>query len=146
MKKNMRVIVNGKPYEIEIDDLTKNPATVLVNGVPYQVELESAEKPHDVSLVEVPVPAESNPANGSSAKVSAAAAAGANALTAPMPGVVMDITVKAGDKVTRGQQLCALEAMKMKSAIRSPKDGVIASVDVVEGARVSHGAVLFRYE
>jgi biotin carboxyl carrier protein len=62
-----------------------------------------------------------------------------------MPGNVLNIEVKAGDRVSFRQQLCSLEAMKMKNAIRSPRDGVIASVEVSEGQAVSHGDVLFTF-
>jgi biotin carboxyl carrier protein len=62
-----------------------------------------------------------------------------------MPGNVLDITVKPGDRVRFRQQLCSLEAMKMKNAIRSPRDGVIAIVNVTEGQAVSHGDVLFTF-
>ena len=63
-----------------------------------------------------------------------------------MPGNILDIAVQAGDKVRFGQPLCALEAMKMKSAIRSPRDGVIAEVQVAEGQSVGYGDILFTFE
>jgi glutaconyl-CoA/methylmalonyl-CoA decarboxylase subunit gamma len=63
-----------------------------------------------------------------------------------MPGTILGIAVKSGDKVTRGQLLCYLEAMKMKSAIRSPREGIIATVDVTDGLKVPYGQILFRYE
>ncbi len=62
-----------------------------------------------------------------------------------MPGIIHDVAVKPGDKVTPGQQLCTLEAMKMKSAIRTSKEGVIASVEVTNGQKVAHGDVLVRF-
>jgi len=63
-----------------------------------------------------------------------------------MPGSVLDIAVKPGDRVRFRQQLCSLEAMKMKNAIRSPRDGVIASVEVTPGQTVAHGDALFTFE
>ncbi len=63
-----------------------------------------------------------------------------------MPGNILDIRVKPGDKVRFRQPLCSLEAMKMKNLIRSPRDGLIASVEVSEGQSVSHGDVLFTFE
>jgi biotin carboxyl carrier protein len=66
-------------------------------------------------------------------------------LTAPMPGVILDIAVKPGDKVAYGGMLCALEAMKMKNAIRANHELVIASVEVQEGQKVAYGDVLFRF-
>jgi biotin carboxyl carrier protein len=62
-----------------------------------------------------------------------------------MPGVIMDITVKPGDKVAAGDIVCALEAMKMKNMIRSQREGTVASVEVSEGQRVPFGAVILRF-
>jgi biotin carboxyl carrier protein len=60
-----------------------------------------------------------------------------------MPGTVLEILVKPGDAISVGQQLCSLEAMKMKSAIRSPREGIIASVEVTDKQRVAFGETLF---
>jgi biotin carboxyl carrier protein len=62
-----------------------------------------------------------------------------------MPGVIHNISVKPGDSITPGQQVFALEAMKMKSAIRATQAGVVASIEVVEGQRVAYGQVLLKY-
>ena len=62
---------------------------------------------------------------------------------APMPGKVMDIAVKVGDKVGQGDTLCNLEAMKMKSPIRSPDEGTVAQVLISEGQNVGYGDILF---
>jgi 3-methylcrotonyl-CoA carboxylase alpha subunit len=70
-------------------------------------------------------------------------AASGNRFTAPMPGTIFDILVKPGDAISVGQQLCSLEAMKMKSAIRSPREGIIASVEVTDKQRVAFGETLF---
>jgi pyruvate carboxylase len=59
-----------------------------------------------------------------------------------MPGVILDIAVHTGDEVKKGDALCALEAMKMKSAIRAPKDGVVSKVAVQNGAKVNHNDLL----
>ena len=67
-------------------------------------------------------------------------------IKAPMPGTILDVAVKPGQSVKRGDRLCALEAMKMKNAIRSPRVGVIASVEVTEGRKVVFGDVLIRFE
>ncbi len=59
-----------------------------------------------------------------------------------MPGNILDVKVKVGDKVTNGQCLCVLEAMKMENEIPAPRDGVITSVVVAKGATVEAGSVL----
>ena len=63
-------------------------------------------------------------------------------LTAPMPGVVLDIRVAAGDTVTTGQTLVVLEAMKMEHHMNAPFDGEVAEVLVVAGQQVDSGVVL----
>ena len=63
-----------------------------------------------------------------------------------MPGQIVEVFVKAGDAVEAGQEVCSLEAMKMKNVIRSHRNGVIASVDVTPGQAVAHGDILFTFE
>ena len=140
MKKIIRVLVNDKPYEVEINDLKTSPAEVKVNGVVYRVVIEEG-------AANAPCPPEETKpaASVTAGKPATKVAVDANSYTAPMPGVILDITVKAGDQVSYGQQLCALEAMKMKNAIRAPRELVIASVEVSEGQKVQYGEVLFKF-
>jgi biotin carboxyl carrier protein len=63
-----------------------------------------------------------------------------------MPGVIIEVTAKVGDRVKYGQQLCTLEAMKMNNTIRSPRDGVVAKAEVAVGQTVTHGQVLFTFD
>ncbi len=72
----------------------------------------------------------------------ASGAAGDGSLRAPMPGKVTQISVKAGDAVTKGQPLLTLEAMKMEHALAAPFDGVVAELSAELGAQVSEGALL----
>jgi propionyl-CoA carboxylase alpha chain len=66
-------------------------------------------------------------------------------LPCPMPGLVVDVPVKKGDRVTRGQNLVTLESMKMESGVASPVDGTIAEVLVTQGDAVDAGDVLVRF-
>ena len=71
-----------------------------------------------------------------------AGAAGAVSVTAPMPGNILDVKVKAGDSVKAGDTLLILEAMKMENEISAPQDGTIASVNVRKGDVVNSGDLL----
>jgi acetyl/propionyl-CoA carboxylase alpha subunit len=65
-----------------------------------------------------------------------------SALTAPMPGTVIRVLVKEGDRVAHRQPLVVLEAMKMETPLVSPYDAVVKAVHVAEGDRVAGGALL----
>jgi 3-methylcrotonyl-CoA carboxylase alpha subunit len=67
-------------------------------------------------------------------------------LTAPMPGKVVSFAVQAGDKVSRGQALAIMEAMKMEHTIAAPADGVVAEILYAPGDQVPEGAELLRLQ
>lgn len=150
-RRRMKAVVNGKPYIVEVEDLATSPVRVTVDGRPFEVDIETMES--EVAQVE-PVAAPARPAivepvapAGQPARPAAApGSASSREITAPMPGNILDILVEVGDSVSGGQELCSLEAMKMKNAIRTSRDGVIATVEVTEGQSVAHGAVLFTLE
>ena len=68
------------------------------------------------------------------------AAAEGGRLTAPMPGKVVSFAVKAGDKVSKGQALAVMEAMKMEHTIAAPADGMVAELMYAPGDQVAEGA------
>ena len=65
-------------------------------------------------------------------------------LTAPMPGKVVSFSVKAGDKVSRGQPLAVMEAMKMEHTIAAPADGTVEELLFAPGEQVAEGDELLR--
>ena len=67
-------------------------------------------------------------------------------MTAPIPGTIVAVLVKAGESVKTGQELCTLEAMKMKNPIPAPVDGVIKEVKTDVNARVNPGDVMIVIE
>jgi 3-methylcrotonyl-CoA carboxylase alpha subunit len=68
------------------------------------------------------------------------------ALLSPMPGRVISVEVRLGDRVARGQKLLTLEAMKMEHSLAAPFEGVVAELQAVEGGQVSEGTLLVRVE
>ena len=140
---------------MEIGDLAQSPIQVIVDGEEFQVRLESDAA--EVSKGSVPVmsmaanpaalgagpatPADRN--RGLSARPTATRA---KTLTAPMPGVVLAVRVKAGDRVKRGEEVCLLESMKMELNILAGADGVVKKVFVSQGQNVAYGAILVEFE
>ncbi|HET6526288.1 acetyl/propionyl/methylcrotonyl-CoA carboxylase subunit alpha [Sphingopyxis sp.] len=121
-------------------------APFLLDGKRVEVELHGpgAEAPAPAMLV----------AEGGSvwqlapwrADASAGGAAGDGAILSPMPGKVIAVDVAAGDKVTKGQKLLTLEAMKMEHSLTAPFDGVVAELNATAGAQVQVEALLVRIE
>jgi biotin carboxyl carrier protein len=105
---------------------------ITVNGTAYKVEVE------EVGAAPVAAPAAPAPAAAPAAPV----AAGAKEITAPMPGTIVNVAVKAGDAIQKGQVLVVFEAMKMEQEVVAPCDGTIASVNVNQGEAVDTGKVL----
>ena len=113
---------------------------ITVNGNTYEVYVEEA----DASSAPVAAPVASTPAPAAkpAAPKAAPVAAGANKVTAPMPGTVLQVKVSQGQSVKKGDVICVLEAMKMENDIPAPCDGVIASINVQKGASVGAGDIL----
>jgi 3-methylcrotonyl-CoA carboxylase alpha subunit len=76
----------------------------------------------------------------------AGGAAGDGSLLSPMPGRIISVEVRQGDRVTKGQKLLTLEAMKMEHSMVAPFDGVVAELSASEGAQVTEGTVLAKVE
>ena len=61
-------------------------------------------------------------------------------MTAPLPGVIIEVSVKVGDAVKAGDQVAVLEAMKMENAIEATCDGTVTAISVNKGDSVLEGA------
>ncbi len=68
-----------------------------------------------------------------------------NELKAPMPGLVLEINVKPGDQLQKGDRILVLEAMKMENVIKSPADVTVASIEVEKGKTVDKNQVMVRF-
>jgi len=69
-----------------------------------------------------------------------------SALRSPMPGLILAVAVKKGDKVVKGQELCTIEAMKMQNVLRAERDGVVADVPVSPGASVQVDDIIIDFQ
>ncbi|MBQ7906764.1 MAG: biotin/lipoyl-binding protein [Clostridia bacterium] len=108
---------------------------VTVNGNVYEITLEVIDKA-DIKAAPAAPAAEAAPAPAAPAQ------AGAQTITAPMPGNILKVNVTNGQAVKKGDVLMILEAMKMENEIMCPADGTVASVNVTAGTTVEAGTVL----
>ena len=140
--KEYKIKINGNNYNVTIDEVEDNVAKVEVNGTPYNVEFEKPiSKPKTISVVNKPAAAPSAGPAPANKPAAAPAAAGGATVNSPLPGVVLEIKVKDGDKVTKGQTIIVLEAMKMENAIEAPCEGTV-TIKVQKGDSVLEGATL----
>lgn len=155
MGKTFRLTVNDKTYGVEIGDLNQSTIEVRVDGEMFSVRLESDAPEVDrgpapvMSMAANPVAPTASPAVPSprtKGPSTPPAATDGKVLTAPMPGVVLAVRVKAGDKVKRGEEMVLLESMKMELNILAGSDGVVKKVSVTQGQNVAHGAILVEFQ
>lgn len=124
MLRKFRVKINQKEYLVEMEELTPAPQ---VGSAPVQV----APTPVPTPVVPTPTPTPVSSGEG-------------EAVNAPMPGTILDVMVKVGDRVEVDQPLVILEAMKMENEIVAPKAGVISEVCVNKNDAIDVGGVIVR--
>ena len=117
---------------------------ITVNGVSYEVEVEEVAAGESAAPVPAAAPQAAPKAAPKAAPAAKPAAPVANGVkvNAPMPGTILDVKVKQGASVKKGDILVILEAMKMENEILAPQDGTVAQVNVSKGASVNSGDVL----
>lgn len=141
--KQYRFKINGNQYNVDINSVEGNIASVSVNGTSYQVELEDAP----AAPVQA-VPVQTSVITPAAAPVQAApapkpAASGAGKpVTSPLPGVIIAVKVNVGDRVKAGQEVAVLEAMKMENSIEAVQDGTVTAIHVAKGDSILEGAAI----
>ncbi|MBR6878017.1 MAG: biotin/lipoyl-binding protein [Bacteroidales bacterium] len=140
--KKFKFTISGKPYEVEVQNIEGNLATVNVNGTEYKVEMEEQAAPV-VAPVARPAAKPAATQSQSAAPKPAAAVGGAGyKMAAPLPGTIMQIFVKQGDTVSKGDKLLMYEAMKMENNLLAETAGTITAVNCRQGDNVLQGDVL----
>lgn len=138
--------VNGIDYEVEINDIQDNIATVSVNGKTFEIEMKNtihkpiqpkkevkveAPKEDSVSAPVAPTTPKTAPTAGNGTKVNA-----------PLPGTITEVKVVVGQTVKTGDTVVVLEAMKMQNNIEAEADGTVTSILVNKGDTVMEGTPL----
>jgi glutaconyl-CoA/methylmalonyl-CoA decarboxylase subunit gamma len=131
-----------KSFKVEIGDIGSNPVRVVVNGLPYSVKIEKPEgagvSPKAVETTSQTVQAAAPPPKPAARE----SKSGAGALTAPIPGLILEIKVNVGDSVSQGQVVAIMEAMKMENDLLAPISGTVQEILSQKGTDVSTGDVI----
>ncbi|SHH02859.1 biotin carboxyl carrier protein [Flavobacterium micromati] len=130
-KNKFHVLHENKPYKAEIitSDFNQKSYTVKVNNNIYNVAISN---PLDLLIKEMGFEV------GLTKQV--------NFIKAPMPGLILEISVVVGQTVKENDNLIILGAMKMENSFLSPREGVIKSISVVVGDAVDKGQLLIEFE
>ncbi len=140
--------IGNKEFVVDVQETDYDQFEVLVGGGSYIVNLsEDLVNGQAPQAAATPAPrpavaASSAPTSAPAPRPQPGGAAGKGALKAPMPGVIIEVNVKPGDVVKRGEQIAILDAMKMHNVIGAPRDGTIAEVCVEAGQNIGHGEVI----
>lgn len=160
--------INGKDFDVTVNSVEGKNASVTVNGVDYNVELSEpvaggvpsaggvAPETHATLAINAGGAAPSNtpaapglptsPATAGSVPASAvrpegrSEAGAGKKIVSPLPGVIIDVCVKEGDAVKRGQKIAVIEAMKMENDILAESDGTVTAIYVKKTDSVLEGA------
>jgi len=135
--KKYKFTINDVEYAVDVNRVEDRTIELEVNGTPYTVlmekEVKQTKTPTLLRSVAVPTTDQ-----GAAIKVDAKT----GTIKAPLPGTIIEVSVKVGDKVTIGQRVITLEAMKMENNIESDKAGTVAEIKVIQGDTVMEGDVL----
>ena len=128
---SIHIIYDNKSYNAEIleSSYEKKSFKIRVNNKVYELKVKDR---YDELLAELGI------SNNNGAKV--------HQVKAAMPGKVLEVNVKVGDKVKQGENLLVLEAMKMENIIKSPEDGIIKSCEVKVGTTVNKNQILITFK
>jgi biotin carboxyl carrier protein len=140
------IIVDGKQIVIDFQSVANQPVfSLLMNHQSYEASISPSDLGVEVllqgRLFHVDVEDERQRRLRESS-AGATLQVGEYPLKAPMPGLVIDVPVKDGQSVKKGQDLVILESMKMQNELKAPREGVINRVRVKTGDRVDQNQVL----
>jgi glutaconyl-CoA/methylmalonyl-CoA decarboxylase subunit gamma len=127
---DLTIKVDGKEYDVEVEETDEGKILVHCNGDVYEVETAQSKEASIFSKLKKKEIEED----------------GKSAIVAPLPGIIYDIKVKKGDKVKEGQSLIMLIAMKMENDISATKEGTIKELKVKKNDKVNKGDILLVIE
>jgi len=145
------VTLNEEPFEWDIKKLNENSYHIIKGESSYNIEVESWDVHEKIAQLKI---------NGKSVVVETKdkldllledrgmdklISAQVNDVKAPMPGLILSLSVKEGQEVKQGDPLLILEAMKMENVIKSPNDGTIRSIKASQGDSVEKNQVLIQF-
>lgn len=144
-------MVDKQPMEIDIHRVSEGYFHIIHEAKSYRAELVSADYERKSFIIKV---------NGQEVSLDIKdrfdllleklgmtdlTKTAVNDIKAPMPGLILDIKVKVGDQVVKGDQLLVLEAMKMENILKAPGEGEVKEIKVNKGDSVEKNQILIQF-
>ena len=139
----LTVKLEDHTFEVEVGDIHARPILATIDGDTFEIWPDETSNPARMPQ-SAPQHAPQTAVAGV-ATATAAAATAAKTVLAPLPGTIVAVSVKPGAEVIYGQELCIIDAMKMKNVIRASRAGTIAVVNVTVSQSVKHHDVLMEF-
>lgn len=142
----IHVKIQGRTFEVKIGDIQARPIQAEVDGELFEVWPEETLVPKETKTSSSSIPHVAHPVQSvDTAETPIDPKGKTRSVIAPIPGVIVEIIANEGDKVSYGQELCVLEAMKMKNSIRANRDGSIDKIYVSVGDHVKQSQLLMNF-
>jgi len=144
--------VNDLPFKWDLCQIKEGAYHALIDGKSYNLEVIKAnfeEKEFEIKVNGRIYPLTARDQNDlllEKMGMNSMQAQKVSVVKAPMPGLVLDISVEPGAEVKKGDALLVLEAMKMENILKSPTDGVVKSIQATKGAAVEKNEILLNFE
>ena len=130
MLKKFKITVDGRPYEVTVEDISESPSLII----PQESDMPASPSVSAPAAAAAPAPS------------AATAEAGENDVLSPLGGVVVSIDVSEGQAVNEGDKVVTLEAMKMKTIVAAKRSGTVRNIAVKAGDGVEAGQILMSVE
>jgi biotin carboxyl carrier protein len=144
--------INQKEYRAEVSEINAEYALIQVNGREFRVDLQQLALSKLMPVAAMAETRAASPAAPPAIGVAPAPAAplapvsavgdASSIVKAPLPGLIIDVKVREGEKVKAGQNIVVMEAMKMENQIQATTDGTVKKILVKKGDNVAEGNAL----
>jgi len=141
MKKQYRVVIDGKAYQVEVEEIGTEATTPTVTSVSSRPSTPPPAATPKPAAPTRPVSAPVSPRPSVTPPSTHEATSQAGTITAPIPGTVLRVNFKEGDSINQGDVLLILEAMKMENEIMASTSGTVKKI-VDANSTVDFGEVL----
>ncbi len=145
IEKDGRLTVNGEPREVDFLALGPSLYSILMEHKSYEVVIEEREGSYELLMqgrLYTGDVLDERALLLASRRGELGVESGELSIKAPMPGLIVAISVAEGQEVTKGQTVVILESMKMQNELKAPRDGVVQRISVQAGQTVEHNKLL----